>query len=1126
MESRILGQRGSSRSTSDRTKEERKVVSVLFADLVDFTGYSDEADPEDVRALLRPYHAAAKSEIEAYGGRVEKFVGDAVMGIFGAPTAHEDDAERAVRAAIATLERVEDLNRAQPKLGLAVRAAVATGEAIVDLEAEPEKGESVLAGDVVNTAARLQAAAVPGTLIVAERTYLTTREAVDYESLGTLDVKGKAEPVAAWRVRSVRPSLRAPEEAATPFVGRAEDLALLERTFARALRESSVQLVTVVGEPGIGKTRLIAEFRRSIENGAEPVTWRRGRCLPYGEGVTFWALGEIVKAEAGILESDSPAQARQRLAATLAQVVSEPSEREWMARHMAPLVGAPAADDVGADERAESAFTAWTRFIEALASVRPLVLAIEDVHWADEPLLSFLEHLVDWAAGVPLLLVCTTRPDLYERRPGWGGGKHNSATLALSPLTGDETSELLDALLAKTELPRETRDDLLERAGGNPLYTEQFVGMLVDQGIVELGRSIRGDIPIRVPETVQAVISARLDTLSAEQKEVLQNAAVVGKVFWTGAIVFMSGREASEVEELLHELARKELIRRTRASSVKEELEYHFGHVLVRDVAYAQIPRGPRAQRHRAAAAWIEQLAGARIIDHAELLAHHYVQALALTRAAGDGAAQGELEEAARRFLVLAGDRALQVNVDSADAYYRQALELLADGQPGQPHVLAKLGEVARLAGRMPEAEGLYAEAIPALRRQGDSRASGEAMIGLVQVLRDRGRTAPARKLLGEATELLEREPPGIELALAYLHAARDASVSGRSREAIPAAEKAISLCRRLGLEHHVARALQFRGIPRVDLGDVEGLRDMEESLRMCLALGLGYYTVNAYGNLADTLLRTQGPEPALKLYREGIAFGERRAIVFKARWIEAETVWPLYDLARWDELLEVANRLIEWDELHGPTQVSLIALSYKTYVLAQRGLPAAESLRDGLVARARESADEQVLAPSLTVAALIEQRRGEDAAAVSYIEECGRLGSSGSAYSTMTLAEAVRIAVAAGSPDLAAGLLRESVGRTPRGRHALCSCEAVLAEAHGEVEHALGLYDQAGEAWRRFGNVVEHAHALAGLGRCLAERGQLTDARVRLAEAREAFTVLGAVPLVADIDALLARLV
>jgi class 3 adenylate cyclase/tetratricopeptide (TPR) repeat protein len=1098
--------------------EERKVVSVLFVDLVDFTTHADQADPEDVRALLRPYHAAAKAEIESYGGTLEKFAGDAVMGIFGAPVAHEDDAERAVRAGVAVLERVSDLNHAHPSLDLAARVGVATGDALVDLTAKPEAGESMVAGDVLNTAARLQVAAAPGTVVVAERTYLATRDTVDYDDLGPRNVKGKADPVLVWQVRGIR---RPPEQTSAAFVGRAHDLSLLEHTYARTVRESAIQLVTVVGEPGVGKTRLLSEFRRSLENEAQTITWRQGRCLPYGEGITFWALGEIVKAQAGILESDGSEVATDKLAAAVSAVVDDAAERDWLVRQLAPLVGGRTADDVGPDERAETAFTAWRRFLEAVAAVQPLVLVVEDLHWADPALLAFVEHVVDRGANVPLLVACTARPELHERMPAWGGGKRNSTTIALSPLTGEETAQLLHTLLAHAVLPAETQTALLEHAGGNPLFTEQFVRMLLDQGILAVGGTIEPGATIRVPETVQAVITARLDTLTAEQKSVLHDAAVVGKVFWAGALTFMSGDHAGTVADHLHELVRKDLVRPARASAVKDDIEYGFVHILVRDVAYGQIPRRARALKHRAAAVWIERVVEERVVDHAELLAHHYLQALELTTAAGELDAVPELEEAARRFLMMAGDRALQLDVGRAEEYYGDALELLAAEDPARGRVLAKLAETAWLIGRLPEAERRYEEAIPALLRQGDVLAAGEAMIGQVQTLRDRGRTGRARELLTEATALLERERPGRELALAYLHAARDASVAGRSREAIPAAEKAIELCRTLGLEHHVARALQFRGIPALDLGEVGGLVDMEESLRICLELGLGYYTVNAYGNLADAQLRVAGPARALELYREGIAFGDRRGIVFKARWLEAETVWPLYDLGRWDELLEVADRVIEWDEDYGRSQVGLIALSYETYVLAQRGrLGEAQPLCEELIARARESGDEQVLAPSLTVAAITSRALGDTTAMLGYVREFGEFGESG--YWPMTLADSVRIASSVGELALAESLLRKPATLTPRGQYMLVSAEAAVAESRGEFELALELHERARGHWEAFGNVVEHAHALAGAGRCLTELGRGAESAARVEAARKAYDSLGAGPLVADVAAVL----
>jgi class 3 adenylate cyclase len=364
--------------------EERKIVTVLFCDLVGFTARSDAADPEDVRARLRPYHARLRSEIERFGGTVEKFIGDAVMAVFGAPVAHEDDPERAVRAGLRILAAIADLNEQEPGLELQVRIGVNTGEAVIALGARPEQGEGIATGDVVNTAARLQATAPVGALVIGEATYRQTREIFVYEPLDPVEVKGKEEPLVRHRVLSARARFgedltRAP---GTPLVGREHDLAVLQATYGKAVRESSVQLVTVVGEPGLGKSRLVAELFAFVDSQPEIVSWRQGRCLPYGEGISFWALGEIVKAQTGILESDSPEQASTKLEAGLP---AEEEDREWLKARLGPLIGI----DAGVAAAREESFTAWRRFLEAIATPRPGVFVFEDLHWAEEPLLAF-----------------------------------------------------------------------------------------------------------------------------------------------------------------------------------------------------------------------------------------------------------------------------------------------------------------------------------------------------------------------------------------------------------------------------------------------------------------------------------------------------------------------------------------------------------------------------------------------------------------------------------------------------------------------------------------------------------------------------------------------------------------
>ncbi len=583
-------------------RQERKVVTVLFCDLVGFTQRAEEMDPEDVAALLGPYHARLKEELERYGGTVEKFIGDAVMALFGAPTAHEDDPERAVRAALAIRAFAEE-DRIELRIG------VTTGEALITLDARPDQGETMATGDVVNTAARLQAAASVNGILVSEKTYEATKGAIEYGEAAPVEAKGKAEPLPVWVALRARARIAIDRLHGSPLVGRARELDQVVDTLARSRAELQPQLVTVVGVPGIGKSRLVYELSQAVDRDPEHVSWRQGRCLPYGDGVAFWALGEIVRAQAGILEGDTAEQADAKL--------REATTDEWVRSHLKPLVGLTV-DGVGEGDRREEAFTAWRRFFEEVAAKRPLTLVFEDLHWADENLLDFVDHLVDWSSGVALLVLCTARPELLERRPGWGGGKTNVLTISLSPLSDQETARLIGGLLDQAVMPAETQAALLARAGGNPLYAEQYVRMHQER--------LTGDLPL--PENVQGIIAARLDGLEPEQKSLVQDVAVVGKAFWLGAARAISTLEGRTAEVALHALERKGFVRRERDTSIAGDTEYTFLHVLVREVAYGQIPRAARAEKHRLAAEWIESLG--RPEDHAEMLVYHYGEALAL----------------------------------------------------------------------------------------------------------------------------------------------------------------------------------------------------------------------------------------------------------------------------------------------------------------------------------------------------------------------------------------------------------------------------------------------------------------------------------------------------------------
>ena len=1105
-------------------EEERKVVSILFVDLVGFTASSDRVDPEDVRARLRPYHARLKQEIERFGGTVEKFVGDAVMAGFGAPAAHEDDAERAVRAGLRILEAIEELNMAEPGLELSVRAAVDTGEAVVALRARPAAGEGFVTGDVVNTAARLQQAAPVGTLVVGQQTFETTKHAIEYDALEPISVKGKAEPLCVWLAKRARSPLDVDAEQGdrSPFIGRKHELGLLKETYSRTLRESSIQLVTLAGEPGVGKSRLVAECRSFVDEQPAPATWRQGRCLPYGEGITFWALGEIIKAEAGVLESDGAEHVSEKLAAAVSEVVEEASERDWFQARLAPLVGAGVTEAPGAVERSES-FTAWRRFLEAIALKEPLVLVFEDLHWADDAMLDFVEHLVDWSTGVPLLVVCTARPELYERRPAWGGGKRNSTTASLGPLTTEETARLIGALLSQAVLPAETQTALLERAGGNPLYAEEFVRMLSDRAILVRDGSviqIAAGAEIPVPETIQSLIAGRLDTLPPDRKSVLHAAAVVGKVFWAGAVASVSSISGEAVEETLHELARKELVRPVRTSSVQGEDEYSFWHVLVRDVAYRQIPRAARAAKHRRAAQWIERIAGERVTDHAELLAHHYGQALELARVTG--ADDPELEEQTKRFLVLAGERALRLDVAKADSYYRRALELLPRGERERSSVLARSAETAWLTGRHSEAEAGYAEAIDDFRAQGDHGAAGETLVKLGLIVRDRGETVRAKAMLAEGVQLVEQGAPGPELVLAYTHTARDHMFGGRSVESIEWAEKAMALAKKLGIESQGMRALQCRGFSRFELGDPRGLDDLKEALRIGLEHEMGEETAAAYTNLGDIVWWAEGPAAGLEVYRAGIAFAERRGMTVRSMWLKAETVWPLFELGEWDALLKVVREVVEWDHVHGPSYIALLAIPYQALVLLRRGLVAdALSLRHEFLPRARENSDPQVLVPALATSALIDASLGDRSGAIAAIEELEQATRGRPVWRAQHVPDAVRVCVATGATQLAESLLGRTEVTASRQRHAVLAARAVLAEAHGQHESALGLYEEAAERWREYGFVLEQAQALLGEGRCLLALRHPERAVISLQRAREIFESLGAPSLAAEAKSL-----
>src|SRR3954464_4457558 len=746
-------------------REERKVVTILFTDLVGSTARAEGLDPEDVSATLSAYYAQLRAELERHGGTVERFIGDAVIAVFGAPVAHEDDPERAVRAALAIRDSIGE--------ELQIRTAVNTGEALVALGAKPGEGDAMVAGDVVNTAARLQGAAPVNGILVGEGTYRATRQTIESRGAPPVEAKGKAEPVKVWEAVGAlsRFGSDVEEKLRTPLVGPERERDLLADSLDRARSEQSAQLVTLVGVPGIGKSRLVAELFQITDADEEIISWRQGRSLPYGERVSFWALGEIVKAHAGILESDDTATAEKKLDAVVDALTEDEAERDWLTRHTRPLVG------LEGTERAEreEAFAAWRRLLEAAAEQRPLGLVFEDLHWADDGLLDFVDHLADWATTVPLLIVGTARPELLDRRAGWGGGKRNALTLSIGALSNDETAQLLHGLLERPVLDADAQQAVLQRAEGNPLYAEEYARML--------GEHDGGDLAL--PETVQGLIAARIDGLAPEEKTLLQDASVIGKVFWPGAL---PGAD----ERVLHALERKEFIRRDRRSSIAGETQYAFLHALVRDVAYGQIPRAERAEKHRRAAEWLASLAGDRTEDHAEMLAHHYHEALSLSEAAGLDTAS--LREPARQAFAEGAQRALSLNASAAA--YELGLRAVALTEPGDPERPA-LQLLAAKRARDPadgDATELLEEARDGFLALDDSAQAAEASQALARESLHRGDIARSLEAGRRAHDLARSVPLSAASGRALGGRARHLEIlEGSSAEAIALAREVLA---------------------------------------------------------------------------------------------------------------------------------------------------------------------------------------------------------------------------------------------------------------------------------------------------------------------------------------------
>jgi len=887
---------------------ERRLVTILFADLVGFTTLTEHRDAEDTRELLSRYFDTCRRLISLYGGTVEKFIGDAVMAVWGAPAANEDDAERAVRAALDLVAAVSGLGQEIGAEELRARAGVLTGEAAVTLGAE---GEGMVAGDLVNTASRIQAIAEPGTVLVGESTKRATEAAIVYEHAGERELKGKAERVPVWRalrvVAGARGSLRS-SGLEPPFVGRDRELRLVKELFHASAEEKRAQLVSITGIAGIGKSRLAWELEKYVDGLAEDVWWHRGRCLSYGEGVAYWALAEMVRMRCGIVEDEDVASARQKLRLTLEEHLLDAEERGWVEPRLGHLLGL----EDGAPGDQENLFSAWRILFERLAETSPTVLVFEDMQWADAGLLDFLEYLLEWSRGHPLFVVVLARPDFLERRPTWGSGKRHVTQLYLEPLSGEAMQTLLAGLVPG--LPEDLRGRILERAEGVPLYAVETVRMLLDRGLlVQEGNVYRPTGPIEtleVPETLHALVAARLDGLSAEERRIVQDGSVLGKTFTKQGLANLSGTAEDELEPLLASLVRKEVLSVQADPRSPERGQYAFLQDIVKRVAYETIARRDRREKHLAAA---EYLASTTAEDDeiVEVVAAHYLDAV---EAAPDAPDAGGIRAKAREMLVRAGERAasLAANAEAQRAFERAAA--LTDDRRVEAELLERAGVMAYAGARADQAAARFERAIALLEEVGARHAAARVSARLAEILWDRGRIEDGLETMDRAFEVLSAEERDADVAALAAQIARFRFFAGDIELAAQRIETALDMAEALVLPEVLSQALNTKAIilfahdrPR------EGLTLLRFALEVALEHDKPSAALRAYYNLADSLARLDEFEQAVGAARDGLALARRVGNRYWERSFMAQ-MYPHFVLGSWDEVLALRSQLPEED--------------------------------------------------------------------------------------------------------------------------------------------------------------------------------------------------------------------
>jgi predicted ATPase/class 3 adenylate cyclase len=1093
---------------------ERRLVCGLFADLVGFTAASEGRDAEETRELLSRYFDLARTLIARYGGTVEKFIGDAVMAVWGTPVATESDAERAVRAALDLVASVPELDSA-----LRARAGVLTGEAAVTLGAE---GEGMVAGDLVNTAARIQSAAEPGTVLVGEVTRRATEQAVAYESAGEESLKGKTEPVALWRALRVVSGVGGTLKSAglePPFVGRERELKLIKELFHGCAAERRAHLVSVTGIAGIGKSRLAWEFYKYFDGIVEPVWWHRGRCLAYGEGVAYWALADMIRMRCRIGEDEEPASARQKLAATLEEHVLDPEERAFIGPRLAQLL----ALEEGSSGDRQDLFAAWRIFFERLADSNPVVLAFEDLQWADASLLDFIEYLLEWSRDTPLYVITLARPELQERRPGWGAGQRNFSSLYLEPLGQGAMQELLEGLVPG--LPEQLHEQILARAQGVPLYAVETVRMLLDRGLLAQEGSVytpTGEIEtLEVPETLHALIAARLDGLSTEERRLLQDGAVLGKTFTLSALAALAGGPESELEPLLSGLVRKEVLGLQSDPRSPERGQYGFLQDLVRHVAFETLSKRERKTRHLAAAAHLES-AFPDQDEVAEVLASHY---LAAVEAAPEAEDAGAIRARAGGMLARAGERAGSLGApEEGQRYYEQAAALAEDPLL-EAELLEQAGRLATQANRPAEARERLERAISLYAEAGEERRAAGASASLAPADIAEGRLEQAAARLEQAVAQLEQGEPSRELAAALAELGRVRALAGHGEEAVAPLERALTLAERLQLPEVFVEALTSKALVLLYQGRLAEARILLEAARERAQVEQLYASeLRARNNLLVVLEASDRYAEAVELSERTLALARRRG---DRRWesnLRTGLLGAGFLVGQWDEALAIAAEeepLVMGESARSSLlSVALIQCERGDSEPADALLAAAATLRDS------DNPQSRVEYAGVEARLLRAHGRPADALAaaergLATLDELGITGASVKA----ALVEACEAALALSDFEKAEQLLAipESLDPgelTPFLQGNALRLRARLDAARGNHEHVEDRFRTAASLFREFGFVFHLAVTQLEHGEWLSAQGRRDEADPLLTEANQTLERLEAKPWLERVEA------